>query len=140
MWAFRKKPSPLKPDEAEVLQRLFAHSPELKKAYRYREQLSAMFEADLTKEEAQKKIQNWRRRVRAAGVKCFDQFFKTWSNWMDEITNYFVNRDHSGFVEGFNNQVKVLKRRCYGIFNLGHLFQRIYLDVEGYRLFARTSC
>jgi transposase len=30
----------------------------------------------------------------------------------------------------------VLKRRCYGICNIKHLFQRIYLDLEGYRLFA----
>jgi transposase len=41
-------------------------------------------------------------------------------------------------VEGFNNKVKILKRRCYGIFNLKHLFQRIYLDLHGYRLFATT--
>jgi transposase len=39
-------------------------------------------------------------------------------------------------VEGPNNQLKVLKRRCYGLFNLSHLFQRIFLDLEGYRLFA----
>jgi len=50
---------------------------------------------------------------------------------MDEITNYFVDRNNSGFVEGLNNKIKVLKRRCYGIFNLRHLFQRIYLDLEG---------
>jgi hypothetical protein len=41
-------------------------------------------------------------------------------------------------VEGLNNKVKVLKRRCYGIFNLKHLFQRIFLDLNGYRLFAST--
>lgn len=139
LWAFRKKRSALSLEEEDVLQRLFSYSPALKKAYAYREQLSAIFEEDLTKEEAQKKISNWRRRVRAAGVKCFDRFLKTLSHWRDEITNYFINRDNSGFVEGFNNKVKVLKRRCYGIFNLGHLFQRIYLDLEGYRLLAGTS-
>ena len=42
----------------------------------------------------------------------------------------------SGFVEGFNNKLKVLKRRCYGLTNLGHLFQRIFLDLEAYRVFA----
>jgi transposase len=50
--------------------------------------------------------------------------------------NYFVDRETSGFVEGFNNKIKVLKRRSYGMTNLKHLFQRIYLDLEGYRLFA----
>jgi transposase len=57
---------------------------------------------------------------------------------MDEITNYFLDRSNSGFVEGLNNKIKVLKRRCYGILNLSHLFQRLFLDLEGYRLFART--
>ena len=37
-----------------------------------------------------------------------------------------------GFVEGFNNKLKVMKRRCYGILNLKHLFQRLVLDTIGY--------
>jgi len=61
----------------------------------------------------------------------------TLENWFDEITNYFNSRLTSGFVEGHNNKVKVLKRRFYGITNITHLFQRLYLDLEGYRLFAR---
>jgi transposase len=30
-------------------------------------------------------------------------------NWLDEITNYFVIRQTSGFVKGFKNKFKVLK-------------------------------
>jgi transposase len=41
----------------------------------------------------------------------------------------------SEFVEGFHNKVKVLKQRCYGVTNRKHFFQRLYLDLEGYRLF-----
>ena len=41
-------------------------------------------------------------------------------NGAQEIINYFVNRESSGFVEGLNNKLKVLKRRCYGLFNLKH--------------------
>ena len=54
----------------------------------------------------------------------------------ESVRMSFVHRDSSGFVEGLNNKLKVLKRRCYGLLNLGHLFQRIFLDLEGYRLFA----
>ena len=39
-------------------------------------------------------------------------------------------------MEGFNNKLKVLKRRCFGIDNLNHLFQRITLDLHGYRRFS----
>jgi len=53
----------------------------------------------------------------------------------NEIANYFLERESSGFVEGLNNKIKVLKRRCYGIFNLNHLRQRLRLDLDGYALF-----
>ena len=68
-------------------------------------------------------------RVQKSGLKCFDEFLKTLEHWWEEITNYFIDRANSGFVEGLNNKLKVLKRRCYGIFNRDHLFQRIYLDL-----------
>ena len=55
---------------------------------------------------------------------------------MNGIANYFRDRLTSGFVEGFNNRIKVLKRRCYGIFNLKHIFQRITLDLGGYAAFG----
>lgn len=87
MWAFRKKKAALSEEEAGLLKRLFSYSPALKEAYRYREELSAIFDEELTKEEGKKKIKNWRKRVKASGLKCFDNFFKTLSNWMDEITN-----------------------------------------------------
>ena len=138
MWPFRKDPAELEADEQELLKRLFAYSPDLKRAYSYREQLSTIFDEDLSKEEAKEKIKKWRRRVKASGLKCYQRFFKTLDKWMEEITNYFLHRYNSGFVEGLNNKIKVLKRRCYGIFNLAHLFQRIFLDLEGYRVFART--
>lgn len=136
LWAFRKKPADLKPEEQPVLERLFSLAPKLKLAYDLRQQLTAIFEQHLSQKAAKIKIRAWIKRVKKSGLKCFDDFLKTLEHWWEEITNYFVARANSGFVEGFNNKLKVLKRRCYGIFNLKHLFQRIYLDLEGYCLFA----
>ena len=136
MWAFRKQPDDLTAEERRVLRKLFQHAPRLKQAYTLRQQLTAIFDQDLPKAVGQKKIRNWIERVRQSGLKCFDPFLKTLERWWEEITNYFEDRANSGFVEGLNNKLKVLKRRCYGIFNPVHLFQRIYLDLEGYRLFA----
>ena len=133
---FRKNPADLEADEQALLKRLFAYSPDLHRAYPYREQLTAIFEQALSKEEAKHEIRKWRRRVQASGLQCYQSFFTTLDNHLEEITNYFLHRHNSGFVEGLNNKIKVLKRRCYGIFNLGHLFQRLYLDLEGYRRFA----
>ena len=111
-------------------------SPDLKLAYQFREQLTAIFDLPIQKAAAQRKFRAWIKRVRQSGLTCFNPFIKMLLNWLDEISNFFIHRDTSGFVEGFNNKVKVLKRRCYGIFNLQHLFQRIFLDLEGYRLFT----
>ena len=136
MWAFRKKKADLVPKERKVLRKLFSLSPDLKRAYQFREQMTAIFELPITKLVAKRKFRAWIKRVQKSGLTCFDNFIKTLENWLEEISNYFINRDTSGFVEGFNNKIKVLKRRCYGIFNIQHLFQRIFLDLEGYRLFA----
>ena len=74
--------------------------------------------------------------MRASGLQCFNGFLTTVANWREEITNYFLKRQNSGFVEGLNNKLKVLKRRCYGLDSVKTLFQRLRLDLEGYRLFG----
>jgi transposase len=55
---------------------------------------------------------------------------------MEEILHDFMHRQTSGFVEGLNKKIKVIKRRCYGILHPDHLFQRILLDLSGYALFS----
>jgi len=137
--AFRKNARDLGQEERKVLQRFFAYSALAKQAYDLRERLTAIFDTNLSKKQAQAKIRRWKQRVQKSGLTCFDAFLKLLQVWWDEITNFFIQRESSGFVEGFNNKVKVLKRRCYGIFNLQHLFQRISLDLQGYRLLADTT-
>jgi transposase len=136
MWPFRKNKAELAQNEAELLDRLFSYSPSLKLAYDLREELTAIFEQDLTKAQATQSIEKWRKDVETSQLTCFDPFLTTLDTYLDQITNYFLHRDSSGFVEGLNNKVKVLKRRCYGLRNLDHFFQRLFLDLEGYRLFA----
>jgi len=137
--AFRKNAKDLNKEERKTLRRFFEYSPCAKQAYDFREALTAIYDMNLSKKQAQAKIQRWIQQVQNSGLLCFDDFIRLFRRWSEEITNFFVHRENSGFVEGFNNKVKVLKRRCYGIFNLTHLFQRIYLDLSGYRLFAATT-
>jgi len=136
MWPFRKKPAQLEPSESDLLDRLFQYSPSLKLAYDFREELTAIFETELTKTQAMAALKAWRQEVEQSELTCFAPFLTTLDTYLDEITNYFLHRDSSGFVEGLNNKLKVLKRRCYGLLNLDHLFQRLFLDLEGYALFA----
>jgi transposase len=136
MWAFRKKPADLSEAETEALAHLLEYSPLLRLAYDLRLNLTAIFDQDLTKTEATQKIKAWCQDVQQTGLTCFDTFLTTLNHHFEQITNYFINRHNSGFVEGLNNKIKVLKRRCYGVLNLDRLFQRLFLDLEGYRLFA----
>lgn len=136
MWALRKDQQDLTPEEQATLAVLFQLSPDLKTAYALQTRLTEIFEAPLALPVAEAQIREWRTTVTQSGLTCFAAFLGTLEHWWTEILNYFVARETSGFVEGFNNKLKVLKRRCYGLTNLTHLFQRIYLDLEGYRLFA----
>ena len=136
MWTTRKNNADLNDDQRLQLRRFFHYSPDFKLAYTLREELTAIFEMALTREQALVRLDRWQTRVRHCGLTCFDSFLRTLNNWLDEIANYFVNRLSSGFVEGLNNKIKTIKRRCYGITNITHLFQRIFLDLEGFRLFS----
>ncbi len=138
MWPFRKSLEELTDEEWELLQRLFAYSPNMKEAYIWREELTQIFERNHTRTAAKQAIRAWCRRARQSHLSQFESFLGTIETWLEPISNYFLERLTSGFVEGFNNRVKVLKRRCYGIFDVEHLFQRLTLDLHGYERFSLT--
>lgn len=136
MWILRKNKEELTVEKLAVLGCLFKHSPLLELAYNLCNDLTAIFEEDISKMEAKVKIDDWKKQAEKSGLSCFKTFIKTLDKFKDEILNYFTNRQTSGFVEGLNNKIKVIKRRCYGIINIKHLYQRIYLDLEGYATFV----
>jgi transposase len=136
LWLVRQNHKDLTPDDRQKLRRLFTYAPQLKLAYTFREELTAIFEMPLTAAQARTRLLKWAAKVSCSALTGFDTFLTTLHNWLDEIVNYFVNRLSSGFVEGLNNKIKTIKRRCYGITRVITLFQRLYLDLEGYRRFA----
>ena len=136
LWPFRKRPSDLDEEEQARLDGLLVHSPPLQQAYKLREQLTTIFDTARSKKDGLRRIGFWRQRVEKSGLTCFDGFLKLLDTWQDLIANYFINRQSSGFVEGLNNKLKVLKRRCYGLRNVVRFYQRLTLDLEGYRRFS----
>jgi transposase len=136
LWALRKRREHLEPEEHVLLDRLFEASPLLRKAYTLREKLTRLFDKEHSKKSGRRAIRRWMAAVRESALDCFDPFLTTLENRMDIITNYFISRSSSGWVEGLNNKIKVLKRRSYGIKNLGNLFRHIWLDLRGHEAFA----
>jgi transposase len=129
MWVLRKAKSELSNKDKLLLIILFKHSEKLKKVYELSNDLTDIFETQTTRNGGIRRLKNWIRSVQNNGITSFNTFVKTLNKRMKEIANYFVKRESSGFVEGLNNRIKVLKRRCYGIVDRVYLFRRISLDM-----------
>jgi transposase len=136
LWPFRTRTEDLTDVEQVHLDTLLQHSPALQAAYTLREELTAIFDTARSKADGLRRLRFWRQRVERSGLTCFDRLLTLLDTWQDLIANYFTHHETSGFVEGLNNKLKVLKRRCYGLRNVGRLFQRLTLDLDGYRRFS----
>jgi transposase len=136
LWRLRRNFADLSEADKQLLERLFDHSPRLRQAHALREQVTTILGQKLSKEAAPRALRAWTEEVKRSGLNCFDTFLGTLENWLDEITNSFISRRSSGWVEGLNNKIKVLKRRSYGLTNISNLFRRIWLDLNGATAFA----
>lgn len=139
MHILRRNNECLTKKEKETLNHLFSRAPELSEAYRLAIKLTQIFNTHMSRDEALVKIREWIMEVKRSKLTCFNKFLKTLNQYRHEIANYFIDRNNSGFVEGLNNKAKVLKRRCYGIFNVKHFFQRLHLDISGYDILLGNS-
>jgi transposase len=134
-WVLRHNHANLDEEERRRLRTLFQHAPQLHQAYTLREELTAIFNMDLTLAEGRDRLQKWIAKVERKPIACFDKFIKTLRNHFDMIANYFDNRATSGFVEGFNNKLKTITRRSYGLKRIDSLFRHLWLDLHGYLIF-----
>jgi len=141
MHILRRNNECLTKKEKTILDNLFSHASELAEAYRLAIKLTQVFNTHMSRDEGLIKIKAWIKEVKQSQLTCFNKFIKTLKKYKQYIVNYFIDRNSSGFVEGLNNKAKVLKRRCYGIFNLKHFFQRLHLDISGYSFLpGNSSC
>ena len=134
-WVLRHNYDNLNDDDKVRLRRLFQYSPLLHQAYTLREELTAIFNMDLSLTQGRRRLEKWAAKVAHSALTCFNQFLKTLRNHLDEIANYFDQRASSGFVEGINNKLKTITRRSYGLKRVDSLFRRLWLDLNGYQHF-----
>ena len=134
MWILRKQHECLSEVERSKLALLYQYSPLLKEAHSYALKLTHIFNTHGDRKSAIAKIDRWIRQVEKSYLTCFDTFIGTLQKYKPSIANYFKARKNSGFVEGLNNKIKVVKRRCYGFTKTESLFQRLTLDLQGFRM------
>ena len=132
MWILRKQHECLSKLDKEKLQLLYRYSPILKKTHRYALKLTHIFNTHSHRKSAMAKINCWIKSVGKSDFTCFNSFIRTLKKYQPYIANYFKRRKTSGFVEGLNNKIKVAKRRCYGLYKTTTIFQRLFLDLQGY--------
>lgn len=136
MWILRKKHECLSEADKSKLEVLYKHSPILKKAHSHALRLTHIFNTHDHRKSAMAKINRWIASVEKSTLTTFDSFIKTLKKYQPYIGNYFKDRKNSGFVEGLNNKIKVAKRRCYGFIKTESLFQRLFLDLQGFEYYA----
>ena len=92
-----------------------------------REQLRAIFEdqAITTPERGRERLEAWMAEVKKLGLKAFDKFCKTLTNWMDKIVNYFRSRSSNGRTEGLNHGIRTILWRAYGMLNFKNFRLRV---------------
>ena len=136
MWILRKNHECLSEAQKDSLSFLYQHSPALKQAHTYALRLTHIFNTHSNKKDAIAKMNRWVTSIEKSGLQLFNSFVTTLNKYKAYIGNYFKSRKNSGFVEGLNNKIKVFKRRCYGLCKTESLFQRIFLDLQGLRIYA----
>lgn len=134
-WVLRHNHDNLNDDDKVRLRLLFQYTPLLHQAYTLREELTAIFNMNLSLAEGRYRLEKWGAKVERNALTCFNKFLKTLRNHLDEIANYFDKRASSGFVEGVNNKLKTITRRSYGLQRVDSLFRRLWLDLSGYQHF-----
>lgn len=132
-WLLRYNHKQLDHKDRQRLRTVFEYSPKLKLVYTFREELTAIFDQKLSKNQAKNRLKKWIGKVEKSDVaSCYRSFIDTLQNRFELILNYFSKRKNSGFVEGINNKLKNLTRRCYGIKNVSMLNRRMQLDMRDY--------
>jgi transposase len=136
MWILRKKHECLSEANKDQLEFLYRHSHVLKKAHNCALRLTHIFNTHSNRKSAMAKINRWIISINKSEIRIFDSFISTLNKYKSSIVNYFKGRKNSGFVEGLNNKIKVAKRRCYGFIKTESLFQRLFLDLQGFECYA----
>ena len=129
MWAFRRDPESLTPEEQRALEGLFETIPKLKELYRVRLRFKAIFDTARDRTTAARWLRRLRRETEDRGLDL-GSFFATYDQWKTEILNYFDARQTSAAVEGINTKARVITKRAYGLKSADSLWNRLILDLN----------
>lgn len=117
----------LSAEQQQQLAALKKRFPELGKLADQREALRGLFNdlAIRNPAEGRQRLQAWLEQAKALGLVALNKFFKTLTNWLDKIANYFHNRSSNGRTEGFNHGLRSILWRAFGMTNFENFRLRV---------------
>jgi len=110
--------------EKERLSQLFSYYPELRMAWLLKESFRAWYR-ETERNRAEEELGLLEGKIASGSLPEFKELLHTFTNWREEILNYFDYRITNGFVEGKNNRIKTIKRMAYGYHNMDNFRLRI---------------
>jgi transposase len=99
---------------------------DLKKTYDARNDFRAILEQKITSQQAHILFQKWLNDHK--DNRFFFKFIKTFNNYYNYILNYFDYRVTTSVLEGFNNKLKMIKRRAFGFLNFDSFRAKAFID------------
>ena len=111
----------LSEEQEEELFRMLCRSNRLKESYLLKEELRDIYETRYSVEEGKLAIKEWLEKA--------DNFYyeaaQTIRKHLEGVCNYFISRTTSGFMEGLNNRIQLIKRQAYGFGNFDNFRSRL---------------
>lgn len=101
------------PPEVEQLQLALKVNEPLAAAYYLKEELKEIWRQE-NKHKAGLELEKWIVKARSVGLAQLDRLAKSMESHRSEILNWYDHPISTGPLEGFNNKIKVLKRKAYG--------------------------
>ena len=129
---FYKANEKLSDKQRWYLERYLKMSAYLKRAYQLKEAYRSWFEeskmlGDKDLPGIKNRLYQFYELVAASGITEFQKAITTFKNWQKEILSSFAFGFHNGYIEGINNQTKVIKRNAFGFRRFDRFRLRILL-------------
>ena len=126
------------------LKRYLGMSNYLKRAYQLKEAYRYWFEESKTLGDndlmgIKQRLYQFYELVNDSGIKEFQKAIETFKNWQKEILSSFAFDLHNGYIEGINNQTKVIKRNAFGFQRFDRFRLRVLLHHQYKKMNMRVG-
>ena len=124
-----KNPLELSAKQKKRLEKLRKLNKEFSESYEYKIRFYELLKVSKL-EEFKVGLEELIEALSKSGIKECMYLSKTYRNWYLEIVNSFESKIDNGFVEGYNNKIKVIKRVSYEIKSFEILKKLIQLKIS----------